>query len=115
MATLARVISEQKREDHVFSALASRVRRRMLDLLRERPRNTTELAGEFAALSRFAVMQHLKVLGRARLVVSQRSGRNKVHYLNVVPIQEIRQRWMKPYEELFAAGLLDLKRRAEKT
>lgn len=97
----------------VFKALASDTRRAMLDLLREGPRSTGEIVMHFPGLSRFAVMQHLKVLGRARLVVSKKEGRVRLHFLNVVPIQQVHERWVTRYESLWAGTLTNLKRRAE--
>lgn len=97
----------------VFKALASDTRRAMLDLLREGPRSTGEIVMHFPALSRFAVMQHLKVLGRARLAVSSKAGRVRLHFLNVVPIQQVHERWVTRYESMWAGTLTNLKRRAE--
>ncbi|MCE7975204.1 MAG: transcriptional regulator [Leptolyngbya sp. PLA1] len=97
----------------VFKALASDTRRAMLDSLREGPRSTGDIVMQFPGLSRFAVMQHLKVLGRARLVVSRKEGRVRLHFLNVVPIQQVHERWVTRYESLWAGALTNLKRRAE--
>lgn len=100
-------------EDRVFSAMASRVRRRMLDLLRKRPMNTGEIAEKFPALSRFAVMQHLKVLARARLIVVEKRGRKRVNHLNIVPIQQTLFRWVQPGESSWADALVQLKSDSE--
>ncbi len=97
----------------VFKALASDTRRAMLDALREGPRSTGEMVMHFPELSRFAVMQHLKVLSRARLVVSKKDGRVRLHFLNVVPIQQVHERWVTRYESMWAGTLTNLKRRAE--
>ncbi len=97
----------------VFKALADPTRRRILDLLRRRPMTTGELAGHFE-LSRFAVMQHLGVLTEAGLVFVRRQGRQRWNHLNPMPIQQIRQRWIRPFEEETAARLLRLKAVAEK-
>ena len=64
-------------------------------------------------MTRFGVMKHLAVLAEAHLVVTDRAGRSKLHYLNPVPIREIHDRWISAYAEPFAAGLTDLRRRAE--
>jgi DNA-binding transcriptional ArsR family regulator len=81
----------------VWKALADPTRRRLLDLLRARPRTTGELAAR-VPLSRFAVMKHLGVLARARLVLVRRRGRERWNHLNAVPIRRIYERWLSPYE-----------------
>lgn len=97
----------------VWRALANPVRRRILDILRERPRSTGELAGEFADLSRFAVMQHLGVLEEAGLVIRRKDGRKTINYLNPVPIQQIHDRWVSRYQRPWAESLVDLKAQLE--
>lgn len=97
----------------VWRALASPTRRQMLDALREGPRSVGELVMLFPALSRFAVMQHLKALVRSGLVISRKEGRVRTNYLNVVPLHQIYERWVRPYETLWAGALTSLKRRAE--
>ncbi|MEQ9569230.1 MAG: helix-turn-helix domain-containing protein, partial [Longimicrobiales bacterium] len=72
--------------DPIFRALANAWRRRILDLLRRAPRTTGELSEALPDISRFAVMQHLKVLEEARLVVHVRDGRQRINHLNPVPI-----------------------------
>lgn len=99
--------------DRVFKALAGSVRREILDALREGPRTTGELVLLFPDLSRFAVMQHLKVLWRARLVVSKKLGRERHNYLNPVPIRQVYERWVSRYEDIWAGALTELKRQAE--
>ena len=99
--------------DVVFRALASRTRREILDSLREGPKTTGELVWRFPGSSRFAVMQHLKVLSRARLVVSKKSGRERHNYLNVVPIHQVYERWVRLYETPWAQALSTLKSMAE--
>lgn len=99
--------------DRVFKALASEVRREMLDALRDAPQTTGELVMRFPDLSRFAVMQHLKVLWRSRLVLHEKVGRERRNYLNAVPIRMVYERWVSRYEGLWAGALTDLKRRAE--
>jgi DNA-binding transcriptional ArsR family regulator len=100
-------------EDRVFAAMASRVRRRILDLLRRQPLTTGQIAAKFRPLSRFAVMQHLKVLAKAKLVVARRQGRERHNYLNVVPIHQALARWVEPGEQEWAEMLGQLKRDAE--
>ena len=104
---------EPRSLDRVFKALANPARRRMLDALRERPLTTGELADMFAELTRFTVMQHLKVLASARLVVTQKNGRERHHYLNTVPIQELYERWVRGFESLWSGSLTDLRNRLE--
>jgi DNA-binding transcriptional ArsR family regulator len=99
--------------DRVWKALADPTRRATLDVLREAPCSTGELCARFPHLSRFAVMKHLTVLERAGLVIARREGRVRRNLLNVVPIQQLYERWMRPYESVWASGLLALKRRAE--
>jgi len=98
----------------VWKALSDPSRRRILDLLRRQPRTTGELAGRFRT-TRFAVMKHLGVLERARLVTVRRRGRERWNHLNAVPLQQIYERWISPYEAEWAASLLRLKRSAELT
>ena len=81
----------------------------MLDLLRDGPVSTGELAESFRDLSRFAVMQHLRVLEDAELVVPRREGRTRLNFLNPVPIQRIHQRWVSRYQEPWAESLVSLK------
>lgn len=99
--------------DPVWKALAHPVRRRLLDLLRERPRTTGELAEAVPELSRFAVMQHLGVLASADLVISRRDGRQRRNYLNAVPIQRIYERWVRQYEGAWAGALTAMQRTLE--
>jgi DNA-binding transcriptional ArsR family regulator len=100
--------------DRVFKALADPSRRLLLDRLFERDgRTLTELESELE-MSRFGVMKHLRLLEEAGLVVSRRSGREKLHYLNPVPIQEIHDRWIDKFTERRASALLDLKKELEK-
>ena len=92
------------KQDRVFRALAHATRRRILDLLRAAPRTTGELCEQFRGLDRCTVMQHLGVLERAELVVVQTRGRARWNCLNVMPIKEIRDRWIGAY----AANAVDL-------
>lgn len=99
----------------VWRALANPWRRQMLDRLRAGPLTTGQLADRFPTLSRFAVMQHLKVLEEGELVVSRRSGRKRYNYLNPIPIQQIYHRWVSRYQEPWAESLVALKGHLEKT
>ena len=99
--------------DAVFKALADPTRRFLLDLLFKRDgRTLTELESELA-MTRFGVMKHLRVLEDAGLVVTRRSGREKLHFLNPVPIRLIHDRWIDKYTERSVAALTDLKRALE--
>jgi uncharacterized protein YndB with AHSA1/START domain/DNA-binding transcriptional ArsR family regulator len=98
---------EHGREAGIWQAMADPSRRRILDLLRVRPRTTGQLAGEFR-ISRIAVMRHLAVLTAAGLVVSRKRGRERWHYLNAVPLERLHRRWVGPVEAGWARRLLDL-------
>jgi DNA-binding transcriptional ArsR family regulator len=99
--------------DPVWRALSNGTRRKMLDLLKDGPLTTGDLAGRFADLSRFAVMQHLRVLEEADLVVPVRDGRLRYNYLNPVPIQSIYDRWVSEYMQPWTDALTSLKRELE--
>lgn len=95
--------------DLVFRALASRARRKLLDLIKDRPGSSVnDLCAEFD-VSRIAVMKHLRVLEEAQLIVLRRSGRRREIYFNVVPIQLIYDRWTSQYSGFWAAKAVDLK------
>jgi DNA-binding transcriptional ArsR family regulator len=97
----------------IFHALASEHRRRMMDLLKARPGLAVgELAGEFD-VSRIAVMNHLRVLEHAGLVISQQDGRTRRLYLNAAPIQMIHARWSSEYAAQWAERLSAVKLLAE--
>lgn len=98
--------------DPVWKALADPTRRRLLDLLKDGPRTTGDLWRAFD-LSRFAVMKHLDVLETAGLITVQRQGRERWNSLNFVPLRQIYERWLCPYQELWASSLLQLKRAVE--
>jgi DNA-binding transcriptional ArsR family regulator len=101
--------------DAVWRALASPLRRRILDLLAEGPRTTGSLADGFGDLSRFAVMQHLKVLEEADLVIARREGRQRFNHLNAIPIQRIYRRWVSRYTGRWADALVALKDEIEES
>src|ERR1700685_4335799 len=103
------------RVDEVFKALADPTRRSLLDELFRCDGQTLSALEERFTMTRFGVMKHLKQLEDAGLVVSRRRGREKLHYLNAVPIQLIYERWVSKYAEQWAAGLTGLKRRLEQT
>jgi DNA-binding transcriptional ArsR family regulator len=102
-------------DDAVFRALADPSRRRLLDLLIERDGRTLgELDAELE-MTRFGVMKHLRVLEEAGLVVTRRRGREKLHFLNAVPIRQIHDRWIDKYTERMVSALLELKDELEGT
>jgi DNA-binding transcriptional ArsR family regulator len=106
---------EMPDDDHVFKALADPTRRFLLDRLFSRDgRTLTELESELD-MTRFGVMKHLRVLEEAGLVVTRRSGREKLHYLNPVPIRVIHDRWIHKYRERHVSALVDLKTELEET
>jgi DNA-binding transcriptional ArsR family regulator len=96
-------------DDRVFKALADPTRRYLLDRLFARDgRTLTELESELE-MTRFGVMKHLRILEDAGLVVVRRSGREKLHFLNPVPIRLIHDRWINKYRERRVSALADLK------
>jgi DNA-binding transcriptional ArsR family regulator len=100
-------------DDLVFKALADPTRRFLLDRLFTRDgRTLTELESELE-MTRFGVMKQLRVRADAGLVVTQRSGREKLHFLNPVPIRLIHDRWIDKFTERRVSALTDLKRQLE--
>ena len=83
--------------DRIFKALSAPTRRAILDALKDQPRTTGGLCACFPALDRCTVMQHLKVLEEADLVIPQRKGRERWNHLNPLPIKHIHDRWIGPY------------------
>ncbi|WP_026359463.1 ArsR/SmtB family transcription factor [Sphingomonas sp. PR090111-T3T-6A] len=100
-------------EDLLFRALADPVRRMLLDRLRAEPGQALGALVEGVPMSRQAVSKHLAVLEAANLVAVVRRGREKLHYLNPVPIQEIAARWIGTFERERVAALVDLKSKLE--
>ena len=101
-------------EDLVFKALGDSSRRFLLDLLHKRDGQTLgELEWELE-MTRFGVMKHLKVLEEAGLVITRWRGREKLHFLNAVPIRLIHDRWIDKYREHELSALADLKQSLEK-
>jgi len=101
--------------DDVFKALADPSRRKLLDRLFRRDGQTLGELCARVAMTRFGVMKHLRVLEAAGLVVTRRSGREKLHYLNPMPIRLAHDRWVSKYRAPFAAALSELKTRLEDT
>jgi DNA-binding transcriptional ArsR family regulator len=100
-------------DDQVFKALADPTRRFLLDLLFVRDGRTLSELESGLEMTRFGVMKHLRVLEEAGLVVTRRSGREKLHFLNPVPIRLIHDRWIDKYTEHHVSALIDLKRELE--
>ena len=102
-------------DDGVFKALADSGRRALLDALFVRDGQSVQsLCAVLPSMTRFGVMKHLKVLEEAGLVVTRRRGREKLHFLNPVPIRQVHDRWVSKFSEPWAAGLGELKRNLEK-
>ena len=97
----------------VFLALASPARRKMLDIVKDHPGCGVKHVAAYFAMSRIAVMKHLRVLVRAGLVLSEKVGRRRQLYFNCVPIQMIYDRWTTEYSALWASRLTQVKYRVE--
>jgi DNA-binding transcriptional ArsR family regulator len=100
-------------DDRVFKALADPTRRFLLDLLFVRDGRTLTDLEAGLEMTRFGVMKHLKVLAEAGLVVTRKSGREKLHFLNPVPIRLIHDRWIDKYTERQVSALAELKAELE--
>jgi DNA-binding transcriptional ArsR family regulator len=100
-------------DDLVFRALADPTRRLLLDRLFERDGRTLTELESGVEMTRFGVMKHLRVLEDAGLVVSRKEGREKLHFLNPVPIRLIHDRWIDKYTERHVSALVELKERLE--
>lgn len=97
-------MSSSNRDNEIFKALGSPIRRRILDALKDNPLTTGQLCNLFDDLDRCTVMQHLKVLEGADLVTARREGRERWNHMNPLPIKAIHDRWIGPY----AAQAVDL-------
>ena len=102
-------------DDRVFKALADPTRRFLLDALFAREGQTLTELESAVEMSRYGVMKHLRVLEEADLVVTRRSGREKLHFLNAVPIRQVHDRWIDKYTERHVSALADLKSELEDT
>jgi DNA-binding transcriptional ArsR family regulator len=102
-------------DDRVFKALADPTRRFLLDLLFAREGRTLTELESGVEMTRFGVMKHLKVLEEAGLVIVRRSGREKLHFLNPVPIRLIHDRWIDKYTERHVTALIELKNQLDET
>ena len=101
--------------DAVFRALADPSRRKLLDALYKQDGQTLNALERRLPMTRFGVMKHLRVLEAAHLVVTKRAGREKLHFLNAVPIRLIHDRWVSKYSAPWAAALSDLKHQLEES
>lgn len=97
----------------VFKALSHPIRMSILDQLKEGPKTTSELDSIFPDISRYAVMKHLNTLQDADLILIRREGRSRQNYLNVVPLQQVYERWVNQYQSSFAHSLYSLKQTIE--
>jgi DNA-binding transcriptional ArsR family regulator len=108
-------MAERRDDDVLFKALADPSRRRLLDLLHASDGQTLNELCEHLDMTRQGVTQHLGLLEAANLVATVRRGREKLHFLNPVPLQEIYERWIAKFEKPRLKALSDLKRRLEKS
>ena len=90
-------MSSESQQDAVFKALANARRRQMLDAMKDAPLTTGALCERFSDMDRCTVMQHLKVLEEANLVIPRREGRERWNHLNALPIKAIHDRWISQY------------------
>lgn len=90
-------MSTESKDDLVFKALANGLRRKILDALKDKAQTTGMLCEQFSGVDRCTVMQHLKVLEEADLVIARREGRERWNHLNAMPIQAIHNRWISQY------------------
>ncbi len=102
-------------DDDVFRALSDPTRRSLLDELFKNDGQTLSALEERLPMTRFGVMKHLKLLEEAGLIATRRRGREKLHFLNVIPIRLIHDRWVSKYTEPWVAALSELKQRLENT
>jgi DNA-binding transcriptional ArsR family regulator len=102
-------MSSDAQSDLVFRALSAGTRREILDVLKDHPQTTGALCERFPALDRCTVMQHLKVLEDADLVIVKRKGRERWNHLNPLPIKHIHDRWIGPHAARAVAMLDRLK------
>jgi DNA-binding transcriptional ArsR family regulator len=106
-------MSMRKRQAKIFRALGNEFRREILDFLKDQPRTTGQVCARFRKKDRCTVMQHLKVLEEADLVIVRRDGRTRWNYLNAAPISEIYHRWISQYATPSVELLTRLKRDME--
>lgn len=99
--------------DAVFQALGHAHRRRILDIVKEKPGCSVNDVCAFFDVSRIAVMKHLRVLEEAELIVSRKEGRTRKLFFNAVPIQMVYDRWTTDYSKFWASRLADIKYKVE--
>jgi DNA-binding transcriptional ArsR family regulator len=102
-------MSTESAEDLIFKALAAPIRRKLLDALKDDPKTTGALCEAFPELDRCTVMQHLRVLEAADLIIAVRRGRERWNHLNPLPIRDIHERWIGPYAAFAVEKLAALK------
>jgi len=102
-------MSSDDDSDKIFKALADRRRRKILDLLKNAPKTTGTLCEAFPELDRCTVMQHMRVLEAADLIIVQRKGRERWNHLNALPIKDIHDRWIGEFAENAVTMLAGLK------
>ena len=107
-------MADRRDDDMLFRALADPSRRRLLDVLHAHDGRTLNELCEYLDMTRQGVTQHLAVLESANLVATLRSGREKLHFLNPVPLQEIYERWIAKFERPRLKAISKLKHRLEK-
>ncbi|MBA3678426.1 MAG: helix-turn-helix transcriptional regulator [Sphingosinicella sp.] len=107
-------MSIREQQDRVFRALSSSKRRSILDALRDQPLTTGAICAQFADLDRCTIMQHLKVLETADLILVERRGRERWNHLNPLPIHAIHERWIGPHAKRAIAMLARLKDEVER-
>jgi DNA-binding transcriptional ArsR family regulator len=108
-------MSISDKHDRIFKALGHQVRRQILDDLRDQPLTTGTLVAHFPDIDRCTVMQHLKVLEAADLILVERKGRERWNHLNPLPIHAIHERWIGPHAKVAVGMLAKLKRDLERT
>ena len=106
-------MSSEANQDRVFKALSAPLRRALLDALKDAPQTTGALCERFRPLDRCTVMQHLKVLEGADLIMVQRKGRERWNHLNPLPIRDIHERWIGDYAAFAVEKLAELKSQLE--
>lgn len=106
-------MSIEDENDRVFKALAHRIRRRILDLLKAEPHTTGMLCDLMPEIDRCTVMMHLKVLEDAGLVVAEKRGRERWNHLDALPVHAIHERWIGPYAAYASSMLSRLKQQVE--
>jgi uncharacterized protein YndB with AHSA1/START domain/DNA-binding transcriptional ArsR family regulator len=99
--------------EKIWKALSDKSRRRILDLLREKELTTGEICKHFKKMTRYGVMKHLTILHDADLIIVKREGKNRINYINPLPIQHIYERWVKKYEAGWSSYLIKFKNHME--